>query len=101
MRTHAALVRPRFTRVLRTSTYPSTPQRFRVNPFHGNIGVKLYARAHYTQPGVSTGGYPVAPQCAQTSAQRGKSMHFTQVFELWLASSLALALVWSIVSAVC
>ena len=28
-------------------------------------------------------------------------MHFTQVFELWLASSLALALVWSIVSAVC
>jgi hypothetical protein len=27
-------------------------------------------------------------------------MHISQVFELWLASSLAVALVWSIVSAV-
>jgi hypothetical protein len=27
-------------------------------------------------------------------------MHITQVFELWLASSLAVALAWSIVSAV-
>jgi hypothetical protein len=43
---------------------------------------------------------PVAPLCAQTSAQRGKSMHIAQVFELWLASSLAVALVRSIVSAV-